>query len=251
MATQLTTRSQSVNSAVSVSELVPASSGTSYTDSATYTRPQWSFRPLTYREGRRRFWHMVPGLLPFALHAVSHADPISPTLRWIIVVCCALIGLKILTGFGRIQRLGEGSGAAAVSGYALSVLLTVLLFPGHLEIGVSVLSVLAFGDGSATLFGLICRGPRLPWNNAKSWSGLLAFLVVGSLMTAWIYCGETHNPEAVEAPVSFLTALLLVTPAVAAAGICESLQVRLNDNIRVGITAAVCLTAMHFFCRAF
>ena len=210
---------------------------------------RWEFRALPYREVRRRFWHMSPGLLPFGLHMVSHADPISPTLRGIIVGICVVLGMKILTGFRKIERLGEGSGASAVTGYALSVLLTVLLFPGHLEIGVAVLSVLAFGDGSATLFGLLVRGPRLPWNQAKSWSGLAAFIVVGSLMTAWIYCGETRNPEAIETSVSYLTALSLVTPAVVAAAFAESVRTRLNDNIRVGITASVTLAVMHFLFR--
>lgn len=202
-------------------------------------------RPLTYRELRRRFWHMAPGLLPFALHIVPHADPISPTLRFIIIGCCVVIGLRILSGFRHIRRLGEGSGAAAVGGYAVSVLTMALVYPGDLELALAVLAVLAFGDGSATLFGLWLRGPRLPWNPAKSWAGLIGFLSIGSLMTAWIYWGETHNAEAAEPAVSFGFALALTMPAVIASALAESIRSRLNDNVRVGITAAVTLALLH------
>jgi len=210
-----------------------------------------AFHALPYREIRRRFWHMTPGLLPFALQLFSHADPISPTMYVIAVGCCVVIGLRILTSFRQIQRVGEGTGASAVAGYALSVLFTIVMFPAHMEIGMGVLSILAFGDGSATLFGLMLRGPRLPWNSAKSWSGLLAFWVIGSVMSAWSYAGETWNPEALDPPVSFGHALIVVLPAVVASGLAESARTRINDNIRVGVVAAFFLTAMHFLTRSF
>ncbi|MDA1232804.1 MAG: hypothetical protein O2856_18705 [Planctomycetota bacterium] len=41
----------------------------------------WTVHRLPYREIKRRFWHMSPGLLAFALHLAPHADPISPTLQ--------------------------------------------------------------------------------------------------------------------------------------------------------------------------
>lgn len=215
------------------------------------SRPEhFGFRPLTYREMRRRFWHMSPGAIAFALHYVSHADPISATLRWILVGFCAVIGSKIFFDFRKIQRQGEGTGTAPVAGYALSVLMTVLLFPRHLEIGLAVLTILAFGDGSATLFGLMFRGRTLPWNSAKSWTGLLAFFGVGILMTAWMYYGETHNPEAADPAVSFGTAILLVSPAVIAAGLVESVKSKINDNVRVGVVAAVVMAFSHFLFRA-
>jgi dolichol kinase len=205
----------------------------------------WTFQPLPYREWKRRFWHICPGLLAFGLLIVSHSDPISPTLRLIVVSCCIAIAAWILRGFRQIQRQGEGAGLAAVGGYSLSVLLTVFLFPRHLELGLAVLAILAFGDGSATLMGLTIRGPRLWWNRAKSWSGFIGFIVIGSLMTSWIYWGETHNPEASDPAVSWRLALLLTFPAVIAAAIAESIRSRINDNIRVGVVAAVVLVLLH------
>ena len=205
------------------------------------------FRPLTYRELQRRLWHMAPGLLPFILHAVPHRDPISPTMRSIIIGCSIVIAAKILHGFQKIQRRDEGAGLAAVGGYSLSVLAALMAFPGDIELGLSVLAILAFGDGSATLVGLTLRGPRLPWNQAKSWSGLVAFIAVGSLMTAWTYWGETRNPEAAEPAVSFAFALALTAPAVILSAFAESVRSRINDNVRVGIVAAFSLILLNMF----
>jgi dolichol kinase len=204
-----------------------------------------TFRTLPYREVKRRFWHMSPGLLPFVLQIFPHRDPISPTLQGIILGCVALIAGRIFIGFRQIQRMGEGAGTAAVAGYALSFLLTILAFPADLELGLAVLAILAFGDGSATLIGLTLRGPVLPWNASKSWSGLIGFITVGSLMTAWIYWGETLNPEADEPPVSFALALCLTAPAVVTSAFFESLRSRVNDNIRVGVVAATTLILLH------
>jgi dolichol kinase len=181
------------------------------------------------------------------LQAVPHADPVSPTLRWIFMGVVAAIGFRILWGFRQIQRASESGGIAPVAGYALSVIMMLLLFPQHLELAFALLAILAFGDGSATLFGLLIRGPRLPWNKDKSWSGLTAFIGIGSLMAAWIYSGESLNLEAADVSVSFLTALMLVTPAVVVAAISESVDSRINDNIRVGVVGAIMLMVTHMF----
>lgn len=215
-------------------------------DSVT-TSPDWFTGSLSSREVRRRVWHMAPGLLPLILQVVPHSDPVSPTLRWIILGVAAALGLRILWGFRQIQRTNEANGMSAVAGYALSVMAMVLLFPQHLELAFALLAILAFGDGSATLFGLLLRGPRLPWNSAKSWSGLLAFITVGTLMASWIYWGESHNAEAVDPPVAFGTAALLVAPAVIVAGLCESVKSRINDNVRVGIVGALILMLTHLY----
>jgi dolichol kinase len=216
-------------------------------DIASSSSPKWFTGSLTAREVRRRFWHMSPGLLPIILQVVPHADPVSPTLRWIFMGVAAAIGLRILWGFRQIQRANESGGIAPVAGYTLSVIMMLLLFPQHLELAFALLAILAFGDGSATLFGLLIRGPRLPWNRDKSWSGLMAFIGVGSLMAAWIYSAESFNLEAADVSVSFVTALMLVTPAVVVAAISESVDSRINDNIRVGVIGAVMLIVTHMF----
>ena len=134
----------------------------------------------------------------------------------------------------------------SVAGYAGSVLITLLLFPAHAELGLTVLAVLAFGDGSATLVGKLVGGPRLPWNPQKSWAGFLAFATVGGAMASLIYWGETHfNTEALGPGVSLVQALACgFTPALLGA-VYESIPSRVNDNVRVGVVAAAGVTAAH------
>jgi len=196
---------------------------------------------LSSRESRRRLWHITPGLLAFPLQFISHADPLSPTLRGIILAVICVLAAQIYLGFRRIQREQRENGLWAVAGYALSVLGTVVLFPDRLEVSLALLAILAFGDGSATAFGKMLRGPALPWNHGKTWAGFLAFIINGSLMAGCIYWGETQNPEALEAPLSMGRALALTVPAVVLCAIVESVPSKINDNVRVGLVGSVSL----------
>lgn len=204
-------------------------------------------RRISSTELRRRFWHGVPGLLPFLLWWLPHRDPISPTLFGIIVAVAVLIAGAIFVGYRQIERSGEHhQRLAAVGGYAGSVLLMLLLFPADIELGLTVLAVLAFGDGSATLAGLLFGGPKLPWNRQKTVAGLMAFLCVGGPMASLIYWGETvMNPEAVPPIATMRTAVLCGGATAFVAAVVESIPSRINDNIRVGAAAAVTVAVMH------
>jgi dolichol kinase len=202
---------------------------------------------MTATEWRRRAWHASPGFLPFLLWLVPHRDPISPTLQGILVFLVLILAGHVFWRYQRIERPHDRERPWAVLGYALSVLAMLLLFPQHLELGLTVLAVLAFGDGSATWGGLTFGGPKLPWNPQKTWSGLAAFLAVGIPMASLIYWGETYfNPESLEHQrVAFSTALLCGGTAVGFAAIAESVPTRINDNIRVGLAAGLGVTIMH------
>ena len=200
---------------------------------------------LDARELRRRLWHMAPGLFPVILWFVPHRDPISPTLMVIVGVVSAVLAAKIYFQFLKIQRVGETNDGSAVLGYVLSVLAAFLLFPAHAEIGLTVLAILAFGDGSATLVGLAFGRKPLPWNRRKSWAGAIGFLLIGLPMAALVYWRETHNLEALGPGVTFAQACLCVSPAVVLALLAESIDTKLNDNIRVGIVAVTSLAMTH------
>jgi len=220
------------------------------TTSSTDGPPSTDSRPanrIGATELRRRFWHMAPGFLPLLLWPIPHADPISPTLRAIIIALVLGLGASIFVNFRRIARADDrdDNRLQAVTGYAGSVLVVLMLFPAYAELGLTVLAVLAFGDGSATLGGIVLGGPRIPWNSQKTWSGSLCFVLVGGLMAATIYWGETHNLEAQRQGVTFATALLCGGSAAVAGAIAESLPTRINDNIRVGAAAAVTVILTH------
>ncbi len=164
-----------------------------------------------------------------------------------MILLVLALGGHVFWRYHRIERHHDRERVAAVMGYALSVLAMLLMFPQHAELGLTVLAVLAFGDGSATWGGLTFGGPKLPWNPKKTWAGLASFLAVGIPLAAVIYWGETYfNSESLEyKTISFTTALFCAGAAVSFAAIAESVTAPINDNIRVGLASALGITIMH------
>jgi dolichol kinase len=111
----------------------------------------------------------------------------------------------------------------------------LLAFPAQPEMGLVVTVIIAFGDGSATLGGLLLQGRCLPWNIDKSWAGISGFLFISIPLAAVVFWGEARPG------VSLSAALACVAPACLAAVVAESLPMRLNDNIRVGVTSALAM----------
>ena len=194
---------------------------------------------LSAKELKRRLWHMLPGLLPIASYIYPHKDPLSPTFQKIAAGLIVGIAGLLLWRFKNIRRTGEQAELAAVCGYSVSVLATLLLFPKHAELGMLVLCVLAFGDGMATTMGLVLQGPRLSWNREKTWAGTFAFVGFGGYLGSLAYWAESQ-PRA-----SWLIALTCGFAAAVVAAVAESLPSRVNDNVRVGIAAAVTAVAAH------
>lgn len=185
------------------------------------------------QEIRRRLWHITPGLLPFVLWI--HSRPLPFYTRACILIYA--IGLPLLAfirhrGF---MREAEKSIVPSIVGYSVPVAALLVFFPSQLELGLSVLEILAFGDGIATLVGLLSRGAPLPWNPQKTWAGFLAFLVCATPMASLIYWSEAI-PR-----VPFAIAVYCIAPAVILSAVAESLRSRINDNVRVGIVAMVSL----------
>lgn len=189
-------------------------------------------------ELRRRLLHVLPGLFPLLLWLYPHDYPWELPLRvWVagLAVLLAFFGLK---HFRSVARHGEGAGNDSVMGYSFSVLGTLAVAPQHPEYTLMVVTILAFGDGSATLGGVLLGGPKLFWNREKTWAGLLSFWLCGSLVSAVAYWGE------VVPHVPFREALLVGAIITAAAAFAESLPLRMNDNLRVGIVSLVACFAV-------
>ncbi|QDT18168.1 hypothetical protein [Alienimonas californiensis] len=209
---------------------------------------------LSPAEWRRRALHMSPGLLPVILWFVPHRVPISPILRGILLAAFAALTATAWFRWREVRR-SDGEDAsfngrfASVFGYAGGVLLTLFAFPDRPECGFAVLGVLAFGDGSATLFGKLAAGSRwharLPWNREKSWVGLIAFVLCGTTGAALLYRGESLNLEAVTPPASWGVAFLVGLSGALPAGLWESARSRINDNVRVALAAALGVLTAH------
>jgi dolichol kinase len=188
-------------------------------------------RRLGIPEFRRRLLHMLPGLLPFVLWAYPHDRTWELPVRvWVVglTVLLAYFGIK---HFNAMLREGE-RGSESILAYAISVLASLAIAPENPEFTLIVLVILAFGDGSATLGGMLIGGPKLLWNRDKTWAGLLAFWIVGTLMATIVYHGELTD-------VTWRTAVLFGAGVAACAAVAESLPLKFNDNFRVGIATLI------------
>lgn len=182
-------------------------------------------------EFRRRLFHMSPAFIPIGLPFIPHRDVWGPAMLMPMIIM-GFVALLLAVNYGHLmRRTGEESWMAAVLGYIVSVFIPLLLLPGQAEIGLMTLQILALGDGSATMGGMLIQGPRLPWNRRKTFSGLASFVVVGTLFATYHYWGESRPA------VPVMTAFLICSFASVCAAIVESLPIQSNDNLRVGTTA--------------
>ncbi|MCA9010539.1 MAG: hypothetical protein KDB01_12375 [Planctomycetaceae bacterium] len=196
-------------------------------------------RPLSRSETHRRIWHMLPGTLPFLMNLVDAPRP----LPWAAVSSIACISVVLTFAaywrYRHMVRDGEKDWRLNSLSFIAVALPPVFLFRLHPELAAVVLTIVAFGDGSATLFGLWLGGQRLPWNSTKTWTGFLCFFL-------FAFPAATLAYWAIAVPsVSFGIAVLCVLPAVVVAQAIESLAGPGTDNFRVGIAAMVGVWLAH------
>ena len=151
--------------------------------------------------------------------------------------------------------------------YPAILLLTFIVFRSRLELAAGVWALLAVGDGMATLSGLGLKGPGLPWNREKTWSGLVAFVLFGTAASAlvirWVQRAGTLTLGGSLVPDGLLTlggsdpsgrigdtflsggTVLLIGCLVAAtaAALAESLDTKVDDNILVPVVGGAVLWA--------
>ena len=160
-----------------------------------------------------------------------------PFLNWVEAAGAALVALAFnLFVLPRLQLdLGKQAGGEAVTrpvhwtgivAYPVSVLVLILLYGRRMEVVGAVWAIMALGDGFASVAGERLRGPAVPWNRGKTWSGFAAFIAAGTLgsfaLARWI------SPTLPELKV------LLVCAATATVGaVVETLPIGLDDNISV------------------
>lgn len=152
-------------------------------------------------------------------------------LPWTIaaaVAAAAVIGnwllLHRLVG-KRVSRHERGFDAGIVL-YPLAVLVLIVVFRDRPAIAAASWAIMAFGDGFATLAGKNIRGPRLPWNEDKSWSGFLAFLAFGFIgaEVTWLFVAGN-------APLTVISITVFL------GAIAESLPLNVDDNLIVPLVA--------------
>ncbi len=187
----------------------------------------------------RKGFHLLPGFLPFLLGAIPHPRPLDMEAYLIVFAFCVLLTAMFLSYWRVMQRPGERNLLSSTLAYPGVVLATMAAFPANVEFTGVVVEVLAFGDAAALIGGTLFGRTKLPWNDRKTWVGSIGFVIAA-------------------APAATLAYHFLAVPstnwgpAVAcgcAAALCgagaESLPVRITDNLRIGLAAAVAVATMH------
>ena len=189
-----------------------------------------------YSETLRQVVHAATGALAFLLRYLTWRQ--AAVLTLVALVFSATLLPRVLP---RIVRPSDAiRHRSGLLFYPLSLLALVLIFRERLDIVAAAWAVMAFGDGAATLVGTRVGGARLPWNPDKTWSGLIAFVLAGSIgaVTASVWVAPMIMPP----PPWFFTWLAPIAAALAAA-LAETIPIKLDDNLRVPFVAALMLAA--------
>ncbi|MDR3677383.1 MAG: DUF92 domain-containing protein [Acidobacteriota bacterium] len=192
-----------------------------------------------------------------------------PYLTWAQAAGCALLAL--LFNFVVLPRIGadmrkspagsleskvlnlEAASARGIRDnvwmgiiiYPISVLLLILLYGDreHLQIVAAVWAIMALGDGTAGVAGCALRGPSLPWNRDKTWSGFAGFILAGTagayLLTRWVAPGV--EPD---------VALRICAATALVGAIVESAPIRLDDNATVPLVSGAFMFCLYFVERS-
>lgn len=183
---------------------------------------------LTRAEWRRKALHAGMGL--FAL-----------TLRWLdwrmaaaLAVAALVFNLFAMPRIGRgVYRDPAKTRDPGIVAYPSMVLVLILLFRHELSAAAALWGMMAFGDPAATVVGRLVEGPRLRWNPKKTWSGLSAYVLVGTAAAAglwlWTTVGRTVRPDWGPLLVGLLVFSSFL-PVVSLGALLESLDTGIDDN---------------------
>ncbi len=189
----------------------------------------------------RKLLHMLPGVLPFVLAFLPHDDPPDWIAKsWVIGLAFLLTGTYLLLR-SRVSRPEETNFFSTALSYPACVLGTLLIFPSQAEFAMVVVIMIAFGDGSAYLFGKRFGKTKLPWNPEKTWAGVLGFVIISAPIATLAFWLEAKNPD-----VSLLLAAICCGVTSLLAAVAESWRTQLTDNLRVGLTAAIGISSSYF-----
>lgn len=138
-----------------------------------------------FSEMARKWLHVAMGGFALLLGTLSWPQALALAIAAFlhnVYLLPLYAGTKVFREPGQGRRRDIG-----ILLYPAAIALLIVIFRERLEIVAVAWGLLAFGDGFATIVGKSLRGPPLPWNRAKSWSGFLAFLVFGFVAAKILY----------------------------------------------------------------
>jgi dolichol kinase len=210
-------------------------------------------------EALRKTVHVAMGGFALALRWLT---PLQAALCALTALAFNLLLLHRLTQRRLLRDAEQARGfSLGIALYPAVVLALILVFWRRLELAAATWALLAFGDGMATVAGRALGGPRLSWNPGKTWSGLAAFVLYGAttsaLLLRWTQWGAIDAAESgagrsvdwiglsyfvgPTAQASWIALVIGCTVAALVAGLAESLDVGIDDNILVPLVGGTAL----------
>lgn len=190
---------------------------------------------LTRGELLRKAVHIASGLFALLLRFLG---------VWAALVALTALAFNLFLlpriGGRRLWRQHEldRGGALGIILYPIAVLILILVFHRRIEIAAAAWGILAFGDGMASIAGILLGRRKLPWNPKKSWAGSAAYVFFGGMAATafllWTAPG-TYTP-------AFALAICFAASLLAAA--LESLPQGLDDNLGIPIVAGLFLLGL-------
>ncbi|MEE8522420.1 MAG: DUF92 domain-containing protein [Thermoanaerobaculia bacterium] len=191
------------------------------------------------RELVRKAVHIGVGLLAFAVVVLGPAAAAGLAVALLVFNAAVLqrVGGRWLWRRDEIER-GVATGIVA---YPASVLVLILIFWRRSEVAAAVWAILAFGDGMATVLGVLRGRRELPWNRRKTWIGSLAYWLFGAAGASAVLTSSA-GWQGREVPAVFVFTVAGLA-ALFAAWI-ESQPQRLDDNLTVPLPTALVLLGL-------
>ena len=182
----------------------------------------------------RKLIHMSMGLFALALRWLS------PWQAMLCALIAFLHNLYIFPLYGRKRLEKEEEkkrGYTAIVSYPAVVFVLILvsfsLGLGHtrrvMALAAASWAILAFGDAFGGILGMALKGPKLPWNKQKTFSGLISFFIFG-LVTTYLVVTFFLNEHLIFLLEDSQFLILLLLAAFLAA-IVESLDGQFDDNL--------------------
>lgn len=187
----------------------------------------------------RKVVHIAMGALALALRWLTPAQAAACALAAVIFNAFLLHRLTGRTLLRDHEKPGGFS--LGILLYPAAVLALILVFRSRLDLAAAAWGLLAFGDGMATVAGLLLGGPGLPWNRAKSWSGFVAFVLFGTLASAFLMAWVGMGGELALGDLRY--AFYACLGAALGAAIAESLPTGIDDNVVVPLVGGSLLYA--------
>lgn len=192
-----------------------------------------SARGISSSELVRKLIHMGAGVGAFAVVLLG------PWRTAALTCLLTLFNLIVLPRLGgrRMWRIEEKRRDFSIGMvlYPLVLLFLTLLCWQRLDIVAAAWSILAFGDGAATICGRVFGQARLPWNSGKSWAGALAFWLFGTLGSSAVLLWTSVHQGRDISPIFLLGASASIALI---AALVESLPLMADDNLTVPIVSA-------------